>query len=83
MAAGVVVSARRAARAPIVIDKVCPRTILAISSHDTKPMPTKSIKIDLPKITKSKIKTNIYGMDIKISTILIITLSTLPTDFTF
>ena len=49
-----------------------------MSNQEIKPIPTKSIKIERPKITNKSIKTNMYGIDINISTIRIIILSILP-----
>ena len=40
------------------IDKVCPRTILDISSHEIKPMPINNINIERPNMTSKSIKSN-------------------------
>ena len=58
-----------------LIDSVCPRAIRAMSSQEISPMPMNSIRIDRPKITSIRISTNIYGTDIRISTVRIISIS--------
>ena len=52
--------------------------VLAMSSHAIRPMPRNSMKIDRPKMTSIRISTNMNGIDIRTSTIRIITPSIRP-----
>ncbi|MNE60199.1 hypothetical protein D3C80_1553310 [compost metagenome] len=58
--------------------RVCPRTIRAISSHDTMPIATKINRIFWPKKVTSRITKNMNGKELRISSKRIITESVLP-----
>ncbi|MNE89937.1 hypothetical protein D3C80_1874040 [compost metagenome] len=57
---------------------VCPRTIRAISSHDTMPIATKISRMFCPKKVTSRITKNMNGKEFRISSKRIITESVLP-----